>query len=67
MTKLWFNSEVGRWMAGKRELHCGDTFQLRHYDWLDVRIEMSFGEWYLIGTPEKSPWAYRGAQVRGYV
>jgi len=37
-----------------RELHCGDCFQVKdpHTNtWLDVRIELSGGEWYLVGLP----------------
>jgi hypothetical protein len=44
-----------RWGFDGWELHCGDCFQVLDpttNTWLDVRIEISGGEWYLIGLPE---------------
>ena len=54
----WFDSSIGRYVLQGKELHCGDCFQVRDNNyftpdgpWLDVRIEMSGGKWYLVGVP----------------
>jgi hypothetical protein len=54
VNRLQFDPESGRWAIGRRELHCGDCFNL-HPDTkglppIPVRIEMSSEGWYLI-TP----------------
>jgi hypothetical protein len=52
-TKLVFDHDSGRYLIGERELHCGDTFQIRRGEacWMDVRIEHSSRGWYLVGLP----------------
>jgi hypothetical protein len=43
-----------RWGFDGWELHCGDCFQVLEPGtdtWLDVRIELTAGEWYLVGLP----------------
>jgi Domain of unknown function (DUF5348) len=41
-----------RWGFDGWELHCGDCFQVEDpttSTWLDVRIEIAAGQWYLVG------------------
>jgi hypothetical protein len=48
---LAYNADSGRWMIGKRDLHCGDCFEIRiRRIWLGVRLEMSHSGWYLVGA-----------------
>lgn len=33
-------------------LHCGDSFQVKiNNEWVETRIELSQGKWYLVGIP----------------
>lgn len=52
--RLMFDNDTGRWCIGKRELHCGDCFELfADTDTLppvQVRIEHCSAGWYLL-TP----------------
>jgi Domain of unknown function (DUF5348) len=54
----WLDGQSGRYVLQGKELHCGDCFQVRRNNypqedgpWLDVRIEMSGGKWYLYRVP----------------
>jgi Domain of unknown function (DUF5348) len=58
---FWFFCWIdkgSRFVLQEKELHCGDCFQVRKNNfplpngpWLDVRIEMSGGRWFLVGVP----------------
>jgi hypothetical protein len=49
---LAYSADSFRWVIGKRELHCGDCFEIRIRGiWLGVRIEMRNSRWYLVGAP----------------
>lgn len=54
--RLRFDPESGRYLLGRRELHCGDCFQVySNGAWLDTRIELAGGEdWYLVNLPGAS-------------
>lgn len=49
--RLTYDHESGRWCIGRRELHCGDCFDLYADDPalppIPVRIEMADNKWYL--------------------
>ena len=49
--RLTFCCLTGRYEIGRWELHCGNCFQVKLQEglWVDTRIEMSEGQWYLVG------------------
>jgi hypothetical protein len=71
----WLDGQSGRYVLQGKELHCGDRFQVRRNNypqedgrWLDVRIEMSGGKWYLYGVPaghSQEPDAYEARLYNG--
>jgi len=62
--RLRFNRDTQRYEIGEWELHCGNCFQIKFgSDWLDTRIEMSSGQWYLVGVNVPR---LQGVEARSY-
>lgn len=64
--RLGFNAENGRYGVLEMDLwkdsglHCGEHLKVwKDNRWVDDRIEMSKGEWYLVKT------GYKGSELEG--
>lgn len=68
MSRFVYHGEQARCTLDGQELHCGDCFRLVIDDAtkLDVRLERTSNDWYLIGAKPAAAYAWDGTPAERY-